>query len=254
MKNVIITGGPTNEFIDEVMKITNMSTGSLGLALTKSFLEGGYHVDFVVNKGVDTSSIKEYETGLLFIHEVETTEEMMKALEDLSKSNMKIACLIHVAAVGDYKADFTFLMEDLAEILYQENKNKPFSTKEEILTILKKGDYRIDNSSKISSYQESLSVKLALTPKIIGKLREWFPESILVGSKLLEKVSKEELLETARKLAEKNSMDYILANDLEDLRQGDKSRYLVNRAGFTGDVLASPLDIFSFINNLIKNT
>ncbi|MCF0144780.1 MAG: hypothetical protein HUJ79_06805, partial [Firmicutes bacterium] len=25
MKNIIITGGPTNEYIDEVMKITNMS-------------------------------------------------------------------------------------------------------------------------------------------------------------------------------------------------------------------------------------
>ena len=38
MKNVLITGGPTNEYIDEVMKITNMSTGSLSISLAKLFL------------------------------------------------------------------------------------------------------------------------------------------------------------------------------------------------------------------------
>ena len=34
-KRVLITAGPTNEYIDEVMKITNMSTGRLGVELTK---------------------------------------------------------------------------------------------------------------------------------------------------------------------------------------------------------------------------
>jgi len=29
-KNIIVTSGPTNERIDAVMKITNMSTGALG--------------------------------------------------------------------------------------------------------------------------------------------------------------------------------------------------------------------------------
>ena len=37
MKKIIITGGPTNEPIDEVMKITNMSTGSLSTKLGALF-------------------------------------------------------------------------------------------------------------------------------------------------------------------------------------------------------------------------
>ena len=37
MKRVLITGGPTNEYIDEVMKITNMSSGKLALQLAKYF-------------------------------------------------------------------------------------------------------------------------------------------------------------------------------------------------------------------------
>ena len=38
-KNVIITAGPTNERIDSVMKITNMSTGALGSIIAETLLE-----------------------------------------------------------------------------------------------------------------------------------------------------------------------------------------------------------------------
>ena len=37
-KNIIITAGPTNERIDAVMKITNMSTGALGAVLADTLL------------------------------------------------------------------------------------------------------------------------------------------------------------------------------------------------------------------------
>ena len=38
-KKIIITAGPTNERIDSVMKITNMSTGALGCIFAETFLE-----------------------------------------------------------------------------------------------------------------------------------------------------------------------------------------------------------------------
>ena len=41
-KNIIITSGPTNERIDAVMKITNMSTGALGNVIAETFLEDKY--------------------------------------------------------------------------------------------------------------------------------------------------------------------------------------------------------------------
>ena len=44
MKNVLITGGPTNEYIDEVMKITNMSSGRLATELATHFLGDFYDV------------------------------------------------------------------------------------------------------------------------------------------------------------------------------------------------------------------
>ena len=38
-KKIIITAGPTNERIDSVMKITNMSTGALGCVFAETFIE-----------------------------------------------------------------------------------------------------------------------------------------------------------------------------------------------------------------------
>ena len=38
-KNIIIDSGPTNERIDAVMKITNMSTGALGSIVADTILE-----------------------------------------------------------------------------------------------------------------------------------------------------------------------------------------------------------------------
>ena len=38
-KKIIITSGPTNERVDSVMKITNMSTGALGCVFAETFLE-----------------------------------------------------------------------------------------------------------------------------------------------------------------------------------------------------------------------
>ena len=37
-KRIIVTSGPTNEQIDAVMKITNMSTGALGSIIAETFL------------------------------------------------------------------------------------------------------------------------------------------------------------------------------------------------------------------------
>ncbi len=47
-------------------------------------------------------------------------------------------------------------------------------------------------------------------------------------------------------------MDYILANDLADLRDGNPVRYLVNQNGFTGKMLETPVDIFDFVRTCLE--
>lgn len=244
-KTILITGGPTNEPIDEVMKITNMSTGSFSTALAQIFSENGYQVTLILNKGVNKLNLSK----AVDIVPVETTDDMLKAIKEQAE-NKKYDAVIHAAAVGDYKADFSFLMKDMAEEIFAQIND--IKSSQDILDIMINPQCRLDSSSKISSYQSDLTVKLALTPKIISNLRTWMPNTLLIGCKLLENVSKEHLFEVARKLCEKNNMDYIMANDLADLRKGERARYLTNKDGYTGIKLAEIKDVFDLVDEKLK--
>ena len=253
MKKVLITAGPTNEYIDEVMKITNMSTGRLGIELTRNYLNEGASVTLIATRSVFRSGLFE-KYGLSGVDNlksipIETTEDMLNALE--SESVNKYDLVIHSSAVGDYKPEFSFRMEDLAdEILELVESGKV--TKEELLGVLVDPKCKVNDDTKISSYEPNLTVKLTLTPKLIARLREWYPESVLVGFKLLENVTKEYLIEVARKLCEKNKMDYIIANDLHDLRNGEHLSFLVNSEGYQDKEFHSPEDIYNTTTKLVK--
>lgn len=244
MKKILITGGPTNEPIDEVMKITNMSTGGTSIALAETFASHDYEVVAILNNSVKL----EPRENLRVVH-IETTDDMLNAIEAEARHD-DIDVIIHAAAVGDYKSDYTFLLEDVADEIYANLGS--IKTSEDILNILKNPKCKIDDSSKISSYQENLTVKLGLTTKIISKLRFWFPDALLVGCKLLDNVEKGELFDVAAALCNKNNMDYILANDLTDLKQGKTARYLINKDGFTQIILENTDAIFKFVDEKLR--
>ena len=253
-KKILITAGPTNEYIDEVMKITNMSTGRLGIELTKNYLNEGYEVTLIATRSVVRSNLYErYNLGNnpnLKTIPIETTEDMLQAL--INESKNKYDLVIHSSAVGDYKPDFSFRMEDLADELAQAI-TQGLITKEEILSILTNPKCKVNDDTKISSYEPHLTVKLTLTPKLISRLRELFPEATLIGFKLLENVTKEHLLEVAQKLCIKNNIDYIIANDLHDLRQGTHLSFLVNKDGYQNEQFTSSEDIFASTKEKIKS-
>ena len=139
-------------------------------------------------------------------------------------------------------------MEDLAEELFANISELKSAV--DIQKILINPKCKLDNTSKISSSQNDLSVKLELTPKIIKSLREWYPETKLIGCKLLENVAKTELFEVGTGLCKSSKMDYIMANDLADLRKGKMTRYLINKDGFTGTELVDAKAVVDFIHTL----
>ena len=253
-KKILITAGPTNEYIDEVMKITNMSTGRLGIELTKNYLYEGFDVTLIATRSVVRSNLYERynleNNPNLKTIPIETTEDMLQAL--INESKNKYDLVIHSSAVGDYKPEFSFRMEDLADELAQAI-TQGLITKEEILSILTNPKCKVNDDTKISSYEPHLTVKLTLTPKLISRLRKLFPEATLIGFKLLENVTKEHLLEVATKLCIKNDMDYIIANDLHDLRQGTHLSFLVNKDGYQNEQFKSPEDIFASTKEKIKS-
>lgn len=252
MRNILITAGPTNEYIDEVMKITNMSTGRLGVELTKNYLYNGDNVTLIATRSVFRGGLFEkynlVNNPNLRKIAIETTDDMFIALEN--ESNNRYDLVIHSSAVGDYTPEFSFRMEDLADEISRAILDGK-TTKEDILKILINPECKVRDDTKISSYEQNLTVKLSLTKKLISHLREWYPDSILVGFKLLENVEKEYLMEVAKKLCIKNNMDYIIANDLYDLRQGKHLSFLVNKDGYQNIEFHSPEDIYATTKKLI---
>lgn len=264
MKKILITAGPTNEYIDEVMKITNMSTGRLGIELTNELSSRGYEVTLICTRSVTYNSLY-FKYGLennpiVKTVKIETTEQMLQALTAEALEGNTYDLVVHAAAVGDYKPEFTFKMEDMAseisEMLYEEfNGELPVSEQivtNKILDVLTRPYCKVDDDTKISSYEPNLTVKLGLTPKLISHLKEWFPEATLVGFKLLENVTKDHIIEVATKLCNKNNMNYIIANDLHDLRQGKHISYLCNKDGYCNVDFHSPQDIANKIVSFIE--
>ena len=235
-KNIIVTSGPTNERIDAVMKITNMSTGALGAIVADELLKEEelgklYYISPKLAYKPRNKSKK------LELVQIESALELLKALKDIITNN-DIYGVVHSAAVGDYYGEYAITGEQLASLIASEVYNKELDKEldkekleKTILDIIKNPDIITDNTHKISSYQDNLMVKLDLTPKVINSIKEFDPNIKLIGFKLLDGVSKEELLNVASKLREKNKADYIVANDLSRIGHGKHYATIINENG-----------------------
>ena len=233
-KNIIITAGPTNEKIDAVMKITNMSTGALGNIVAETFLEDKYdEIGTIFYVSTKMSYKPRIKTEKVQFVTVESTQDLLEALEEIFANN-KIDIIIHSSAVGDYAGKYVIRAEELVdEIWYkiQSTSNKDEITKSTLMDIFENPKGLCNNDTKISSYEPHLMTMLELTPKVISKIKEMAPEVTLVGFKLLEGVSKEELFDVASRLREKNHADFIVANDLAKIGNGKHWAMILNEKG-----------------------
>ena len=94
MAKILITSGPTRQYIDPVRYLTNASSGQMGAALCQAAIDAGHEV-VVVSGPVDVSYPREAD-----VIWVTSTEEMLKAAQTAFA-----ACdgLIGVAAPCDYR-------------------------------------------------------------------------------------------------------------------------------------------------------
>ena len=233
MKNIIIDAGPTNERIDAVMKITNMSTGALGSIVADVILENfSDEVENLFYISTKLSYKPRIKSGKVKFLQVESTDDLINTLENLFKS-YKIDAIVHSAAVGDYKGRYVIRAEDIVE----EILNNDFSAlskdekREKLLSIFKQPQAVCNDDTKISSYEENLMVMLDLTPKVISRIKKLSPETNLIGFKLLEGVSEEELFDVASKLLKKNDANYIVANLLDRIGNGKHFAMIINKDG-----------------------
>lgn len=207
MKKYVITSGGISEKIDNVRKITNSSSGKLGMTIANHLLESKSDITiyYVCSKNALRPSNKRVK-----IIEVAGTLDLKDKVESLLK-NEKIDYFIHTMAVADYMVDYVTTLDKMKK------------------SFLNNSDMEVIKDTKISSYENNLVLVLKPTPKIISLIKKESPLTYLVGFKLLDGVSKKELIEVATRLRDKNKCDLVVANDLEDIRNKEHKAYIIDK-------------------------
>lgn len=216
MKNILITAGGTAEPIDGVRSITNTGTGKLGSLIAES-----------VAKSEQTGTIFYVHTlqavlpacDKVTLVPVQSTDDLEKAVRKLCAEE-KIDVVIHSMAVSDYCVR---AVVDASVLAHKELDEAG------ILQLLDEADFR-RQYHKLPSSMEHPVILLKQTPKILPIFRELLPEAVIVGFKLLDKVSHEVLIDTAHRLLVKNHCDYVLANDYSTVKAGNHEGFLIDEA------------------------
>lgn len=92
---VLVTAGPTREYIDAIRFISNPSSGKMGVAIAEEALTRGAEVTLIYGRGTAKPPLN------VKLINVETTEEMLSAVINELKSS-KYDIFISTAAVLDY--------------------------------------------------------------------------------------------------------------------------------------------------------
>ena len=233
---IIITAGGTTERIDPVRKITNTATGKLGSLTAEAFVKQCKGrtdtIYYVCQEGTvipDLPCVK--------VIPAKSAEAVKSALSDIL-TTQKIDAVVHSMAVSDYMVESVTTAENLSEYIAHRllaNGAHPFADESglagQIAASIRENDRLLDRNTKIGSDNEKLILTMRRTPKIIGMIKALQPSAVLVGFKLLNGVGEQHLLETGYKLLVRNSCDFVLANDLQNIRDGRHRGLLISQDG-----------------------
>lgn len=226
-KNILITSGGTSEQIDDVRRITNSSTGSLGAEIADAFKSkcNDSNILYLCAE----SAIRPKADGII----IETITGVLSLKEAVEKAceNTKFDIIIHCMAVSDYMVksvtDSDFMAESVLENLSYTVCGDSSSPKEAIMDGIENVPTMIEN--KISSNKDNLIVVMEKSPKVISFLRPLAKDSVIVGFKLLSEVEEEDLINVGHMLLQKNDCDFVLANDLKTIKAGAHKGILIDK-------------------------
>jgi len=174
---ILITCGPSYEPVDEVRRLTNFSTGELGVLLANRLTQAGHEV--ICLKGEAATYTGACHSQLV---PFSTNDDLLAKLKGFSAQG-DIGAVFHCAALCDFKV-------------------KQVSTVAgEALT-----------ERKVSSRAGELVIHLEPASKVITELRGLFPRAKLVGWKYeLDGTKEDALAKGYRQLAE-NKTDVCIVN------------------------------------------
>lgn len=242
MIHIAITAGGTEESIDGVRKITNMSSGSLGwhcLEAVLSFMNKHNKTDFKVHyikapKAVTEKLNKKEESFVSFVN-VSNTQSVYDSVNKLMEE-VKIDVFIHAMAISDFSYSYSVSIASLANELYQNINQDINISKEKIEAILSNPKNKHETDEKISSSEE-IVMGFKTTPKVISLIKKKNSNTFLVGFKLVKHNKDNNLIKEAEKLRVTNDCDAVFANEATQLSEQGHAGLLI----YNGEVVARPI-------------
>ncbi|MGZ3772489.1 MAG: bifunctional phosphopantothenoylcysteine decarboxylase/phosphopantothenate--cysteine ligase CoaBC [Pseudobdellovibrionaceae bacterium] len=182
---ILVTAGGTQEPIDTVRVISNLSSGRTGIAIAEYITEMGFDVTLLQShNSIRSENVSHRDVFTSF----SSLDEKMKhylSTEDFTH-------IVHTAAVSDYSVD---------TIEVNGKKYHPFEFK------------------KISSDVATMSIHLKQNHKIVDKLKEYSKSKSVsvIAFKLTSHATEDEKKTAVKKLFEHSDADFVVHNDLTDI-------------------------------------
>ena len=145
---LIVTCGPSYEPIDGVRRLTNFSTGELGLLLSAALVRAGHEVICLKGEG----AVSRVEAGGARVIQFSTNADLLERLREFSGSN--VGAVFHAAALCDYR-----------------------------VKSVRDGDGAVLHAEKLPSRAGELTLTLEPTLKLLPELRAIFPAAKIAGWK-----------------------------------------------------------------------
>lgn len=186
---VLVTSGPTREYIDRIRYFSNTSSGALGSEIVMALITHDIPVVHIYGYGSKTPKV--YGRQQLESHEVVTIEDLIYAVKKIAAYG-NIKAVVHSMAVLDYIPDSKL-------------------------------------TSKKKSGEDFWNIRLIRTPKVIEIMRELMPDVYFVGFKLEAGVTEEELFESASVLLNKYLLDVVIANDIDNVNEKQHKAIFVGK-------------------------
>lgn len=185
---VFLTNGGTKVRIDDVRFLTNMSTGRYGAQIGAALLD---REDAELHYfGAKDARRHPYNYSLNVLKEFNEMkyDDIYEYIDGVRHvETIQPDIIISAAAVSDYIMDKT--------------------------------------EGKISSDNDELVITLKKGPKVLPLLRKAAPNATLVGFKLLVNPTGKQMYDAILKVL-KSGANYVVYNDLKDIKAGDQTRYV----------------------------
>jgi len=190
-KSILITSGATQEFIDKIRFVSNLSTGKTGAELADYFYRLGFNVTLLKS---EFSFLPEFDLNIQTFRNFEDLSNKIK--NNLNQHNYD--AVIHLAAVSDFSPE---------NIEIEGNK------------------YRLPLQTKLSSDVNEFKVYFAKNEKIIKKLKNWSlnKKAKVISFKFLESENSKRKIEEIKKLLKFS--DATVFNSLEGREKNVQKKF-----------------------------